>query len=120
MPFRPLITLWEALTKQLLGLMVHLETTCVQPALTWGIKLFLGQRSGSPDASWLPVFPSVFTSNPLCIRGFKLTWVSDLLHQRQCPVLSPFLCVASFRVHQSQEQGLGCLLPAVFPRDGSI
>lgn len=52
-------------------------------------------------------FPYGFTSNPLCVRGFSLVWVSDFLHQKQYPDLSPFPCGASFQVLRSEQQGLG-------------
>lgn len=115
----PTAILWGAQVEQLPSLMVSSRHQMHSAYLGTGNKLFLAQSSGGLDVLWLPIIPSVFTSNPLCIDGFKLTTVSDP-HQKQYPVLSSFLCAASFQVLWSEEQGLGCLLPAALPRDPSV
>lgn len=42
--------------------------------------------------AWFPIFPSVSTSNPLHLCGFKLAWVPDVPQQQQA-LLSALSCM---------------------------
>lgn len=119
MPFRPITTFWGAQTEQLPVLMAHLGTTCVQPALAWGNKLFPGRCSGGLDTSWLPVFflmdllQILFASVASVWPGFLISCIkSNTLFS------APSYVVPHFRCSGASSKGWAVFCQQCFPETG--